>query len=422
MLSKITTLANGLRIITSSRPEFETVSLGIWIKTGSAFETEDMNGISHFLEHMVFKGTTSRSALEISEQFEDVGGQSNAYTAREFTSFYAKMLKGDVELAIDILADLITNATFPEDELVKEQEVVVQEIKQTIDTPDDIIFDFLQEQAFPNQPLGRTILGPAEKVRSFDKEKLRSYLRTNYAGEDMVVCAVGNIKHEDFVKMVEKRLGKIQPKTNFTPAKQEYKGGFYAEKRDIEQVHAVLAFEGVKYDCDSYYPCMVFSTIFGGGMSSRLFQEIREKRGLVYTVYSFANSHTQTGLFGIYAGTTNKELKELMPVICEEIRKIRDFKVTEKELKRAKTQLKASMLMALESSSSTAEVLARQLLLFNRIIPVEEMVERVEKVTIDDVQNAARQIFSSNPTYTLVGDIDGHPEYDEIKHLINQQS
>ena len=418
MQSEITTLANGLRVITSSRPEIETVSLGIWIKTGSAFETEEMNGISHFLEHMVFKGTETRNTFEISEQFEDVGGQSNAYTAREFPSFYAKMLKGDTELAIDILADLVKNATFPESELLKEREVVVQEIKQTIDMPDDIIFDYLQEQAFPNQALGRTILGPAEKVRSFDKEKLKAYLKSNYAGENMVVCAVGNIRHNDFVRMVEQRLGSIQAQSHFTPDKQVYKGGFFAEKREIEQAHVVLAFEGIKYECENYYPCMVFSTIFGGGMSSRLFKEIREKRGLVYTVYSFSNSHTQSGLFGIYAGTTNKELKELMPVICEEINKICREKVSEQELNRAKTQLKASMLMALESSSSTAEVLARLMLLFNRMIPIEVMVERFDKVCVDDVQNIARKIFSSNPTYTLVGDIEGYPPYDEIKEMI----
>ena len=418
MQPEISILNNGLRIVSLKYPQFETVSLGIWVNTGSAYERENMNGISHFLEHMVFKGTETRNTFEISEQFEDVGGQSNAYTAREFTSFYAKMLKGDTELAIDILADLVKNATFPESELLKEREVVVQEIKQTIDMPDDIIFDYLQEQAFPNQALGRTILGPAEKVRSFDKEKLKAYLKSNYAGENMVVCAVGNIRHNDFVRMVEQRLGSIQAQSHFTPDKQVYKGGFFAEKREIEQAHVVLAFKGIKYECENYYPCMVFSTIFGGGMSSRLFKEIREKRGLVYTVYSFSNSHTQSGLFGIYAGTTNKELKELMPVICEEINKICREKVSEQELNRAKTQLKASMLMALESSSSTAEVLARQMLLFNRIIPIEEMVERIEKVSVDDVQNIARKIFSSNPTYTLVGDIEGYPPYDEIKQMI----
>lgn len=418
MISEISTLPNGIRVITSSRPEIETVSLGIWVNTGAAFEKPQLNGISHFLEHMVFKGTKNRNAFEISDQFEDVGGQSNAYTAREFTAFYAKMLKADTELAIDILADLITNPTFPVDELVKEREVVVQEIKQGIDTPDDIIFDFVQEQAFPNQALGRTILGSAEKVRSFGQDELQGYLKSNYSGENMVVCAVGNIEHNKFVKMVKERLGGFQAKAPFEKEKQMYIGGFKSEKRDIEQAHAVLAFSGVKYECETYYPCLIFSTIFGGGMSSRLFREIREKRGLVYSVYSFSNSHTQSGLFGIYAGTTNKELQELMPVIGTEIKKICNDLVSPQELCRAKAQLKASMLMALESSSTTAEILARQMLLYNRIIPIEEMVERIEKVTAEDVRGMAQQIFASNPTYCLVGDIDNHPDYHQIQQMI----
>ena len=418
MISEISTLPNGIRVITSSRPEIETVSLGIWVNTGAAFEKPQLNGISHFLEHMVFKGTKNRNAFEISDQFEDVGGQSNAYTAREFTAFYAKMLKADTELAIDILADLITNPTFPVDELVKEREVVVQEIKQGIDTPDDIIFDFVQEQACPNQALGRTILGPAEKVRSFGQDELQGYLKSNYSGENMVVCAVGNIEHNKFVKMVKERLGGFQAKAPFEKEKQMYIGGFKSEKRDIEQAHAVLAFSGVKYECETYYPCLIFSTIFGGGMSSRLFREIREKRGLVYSVYSFSNSHTQSGLFGIYAGTTNKELQELMPVIGTEIKKICNDLVSPQELCRAKAQLKASMLMALESSSTTAEILARQMLLYNRIIPIEEIVERIEKVTAEDVRDMAQQIFASNPTYCLVGDIDNHPDYHQIQQMI----
>lgn len=414
---EMTILKNGLRVLTSTRLHLETVSLGVWIKTGSAFETEDMNGISHFFEHTCFKGTKTRSSLQISEEIEDVGGQMNAYTSREFTAFYAKMLKGDTELALDVIADILQNATFAEEELVKEREVVVQEIKQSIDTPDDIIFDYFQEQAFPNQALGRSILGPAEKVRSFNAETLRKYLSTNYAAENMVVCAVGNITHQDFIKMVENRLSGFQSKVSFTPEKQIYNGGFFLEKRDIEQAHVVLGFKGVKYECEEYYPSIIFSTLFGGGMSSRLYQEIREKRGLVYTVYSFANSHTQNGLFGIYAGTGKDELKELMPVIADEIRKVCDRQVNEKELERAKVQLKASMLMGLESSSSSAEVLARQMLLFDRIIPVEEMVARVEKVTLDDIQNAARQIFTGRPTYALLGSIGEYLDYDQ---LVNQ--
>jgi len=418
METQISTLSNGLRVVTSNRPHTESVSLGIWVKTGSACESEDINGISHFLEHMVFKGTPNRNSLQISEEFEDVGGQSNAYTSREFTAFYAKMLKQDTELAIDILADIVLNSHFPQEELEKECEVVVQEIKQTIDTPDDIIFDYLQEQAFPNQSVGRSILGPAEKVRGFNANVLNNYRKTNYAAENSVVCAVGNVNHNDFVKMVEKRMIHMQQKTNFRMEKQLYIGGSYAEKRDIEQAHIVLGFKGKSYSYDDYYPSIIFSTILGGGMSSRLFQEIREKRGLVYSVYSFSNSHTQSGLFGIYAGTTRNELKQLIPVVCEEIRKIRTDLVTEQELKRAKTQLKASMLMALESSSSTVEVLARQMLIFNRVVPVNEMVEKIEKITRDDIRNVANEIFASTPSYALMGDIAGHPSYDEIQRLI----
>ena len=418
METKISTLPNGLRVVTSARPQTETVTLGIWVKTGSTCEKEEINGISHFLEHMVFKGTPTRNSFQISEEFENVGGQSNAYTSREFTAFYAKMLKDDTELAIDILADIVLNSNFPVEELEKEREVVVQEIKQTIDTPDDIIFDYLQNQAFPDQAVGRSILGPAEKVRSYTSETLSNYRQSNYAAQNTVVCAVGNINHDKFVKMVEKRMGNMQAKAHFNVDKQIYKGGTFSETRDIEQAHMVLGFQGQPYSCENYYPAIIFSTILGGGMSSRLFQEIREKRGLVYSVYSFSNSHTQSGLFGIYAGTTREELKQLMPVVCDEIRRIRTDLVSEEELKRAKMQLKASMLMALESSSATVEVLARQMLIFDRVIPVEEMVEKIERINRDDIRNVANQIFSSQPTYALVGDIKGYPLYEEIQKQI----
>ena len=418
MQSQLTTLKNGLRIITANFPQLESVSLGLWVKTGSAYETEENNGISHFLEHMSFKGTTTRTALQLSEEIEDVGGQSNAYTAREFTAYYAKMLKHDAELAVDVLADSLKNSTFPEEELIKEQEVVVQEIKQTIDAPDDIIFDYFQETAFPNQALGRSILGTKEKVRSFSKQTLDDYLQSNYGAENMVACAVGNIHHKEFVKMIESRLGDYKTKTNFEPEKQLYKGGFFAEKRPIEQAHVAIGFEGLQYKTEDYYTEMLLSSMLGGGMSSRLFQEIREKRGLAYSVYSFAAAHTGTGMFGIYAGTGAKDVKNVVPVIATEICKTCNEKFSEKELKRAKTQMKASMLMALESPSSTAEMMARQMLIYNRVIPVKEMVTRIEKVTLDDVQNLAQKIFASTPTYTLLGAIDERTEYDELQKLL----
>ncbi len=418
MQSEISTLSNGLRIITSSRPQTETVSLGVWVNTGAAYERKEVNGISHFLEHMAFKGTKKRSALQISEEIEDKGGQSNAYTSREFTAFYAKMLKDDAELAIDVLADTLKNSTFPEDELKKEREVVVQEIKQTIDTPDDVVFDYFQEKAFPEQPIGRTILGPVDNVRSFTRETLQEYLQSNYAGENMVACAVGNITHEQFKNMIQSRMSDIQPSSHFSIEKQEYKGGFFVEKRKIEQAHITLGFNGFKYATEDYYPAVLLSTILGGGMSSRLFQEIREKRGLVYTVYSFTSSYTQSGVLGIYAGTGPDEVKKLLPVVVDEIKKICDTKATEKELARAKIQLKASMLMSLESSSATAEILARQLLIFKRIIPIDEMVERIDNVTLDDVCRVAHTVFKSEPTYGLLGAVKDYADYDELKRLL----
>ena len=410
-----TTLKNGLQIITQNRPDIETVSLGIWINTGSAYETEENNGISHFIEHMVFKGTKKRNALQISEDIENVGGQSNAYTSREFTAFYAKMLKTDIELGIDIISDFITSPIFDESEMLKEKEVVIQEIKQSIDTPDDAVFDYFQTDAFPNLPIGRTILGPDNNVRSFTPDMLRDYMHTHYAAENMVVVAVGNLNHDEFVRMVEQRLNSVQANSYFHIEPQTYTGGFSIQKRDIEQVHMLLGFQGIEYKNPMYYPISVFSTIFGGGMSSRLFQEIREKRGLVYTVYSFTNAHTAGGLFGIYAGTTADELNELIPVVTNEIKKVCEEKITQTELNRAKTQLKASMLMSLESSSSTAEVMARQYLVHHRIIPTEEIIARVEDVSIDDVQQAAQKVFSSNPTYTLLGNIDKYPSYNVLK-------
>lgn len=418
MEHKLTTLDNGLRIVTAERPQSETVSLGIWVNTGAAYETEDINGISHFVEHMVFKGSKKRNSKEISEEIENVGGQNNAYTSREFTAFYAKMLKNDVELALDVISDFVLNPTFPEDEMVKEKEVVVQEIKQSIDTPDDVVFDYFQEKAFPNQPLGRTILGPAEKVRSFTPDTLYTYMKNNYAAQNTVVVAVGNIKHEKFVEMVKARMAVYQPHTSFEIAPQIYKGGFYEEKRQIEQAHILLGFKGVEYKNKLYYPINIFSTLFGGGMASRLFQEIREKRGLVYSVYSYNSSQTASGLFGIYAGTSGDNVQQLIPVIIDEIKKVVNEKVTLKELNRAKVQLKASMLMALESSSSTAEVIARQMLLHNKVIPTDDIVAKIDAVTLDDILQAAQFLFSSNPTYTLLGDLKSYPSYEKIQESL----
>ncbi len=416
---KQTTLKNGLRIITAERPQIETVSLGIWVNTGSAAETKEDNGISHFIEHMVFKGTKKRTSRQISEDIENVGGATNAYTSRHFTCFYAKMLKNDVELAADVICDFITNPTFDSEEMIKEKEVVVQEIKQSTDTPDDLVFDYFQEAAFPNQATGRTILGPIEYVRGFTAERMHHYMKTHYTADNMLVAAVGNVKHDDFVKMIEQRMTSIPTHSQFIADEQIYRGGFRTECKDIEQTHLVLGFQGASYQNPDYYQYSVLSTIFGGGMSSRLFQEIREKRGLVYTINSFNQALKDTGVFGIYAGTTPKELQELLPVVAQEVKKMMQEPVEAIELQRAKTQIKASLLMSLESSSTTAEIIARQMLLFGRVIPTEEIVEKIERITAVDIQNLAQKIFTSTPTYALLGCNGGtYPSYEEIKAIL----
>lgn len=418
MKPEISVLQNGLRVVSLKYPQYETVSLGIWVKTGSACEQEDNNGVSHFLEHMVFKGTASRTAAEISEDIENVGGQTNAYTSREFTAFYAKMLKDDAELAVDVLCELITSPQFAEDELLKEREVVVQEIKQTYDDPGDIVFDYMQAQAFAGQAMGRPILGTAERVRSFGARELRHYMGTNYAAENMVFCAVGNIDHRSLVEMVEKRLGGLQPKTSFVADRQHYTGGYFAEMRDTEQAQVVLGFDGYSYADDRYYAAMLMSTILGGGMSSRLFQEIREKRGLVYSIYSFPTFYTGAGFTGIAAATDNEQVNKMLPVIVDEIKKIAEHPVSETELKRAKAQVKSAIMMSLESSSAVSEKLARQLLLFNRSIPIAETIRKIDEVGIEDIRNSAVNIFSSRPTYALVGNIGGHCGYEELCEMV----
>lgn len=412
-------LENGLRIITAERPQIETVSLGIWVNTGAAAETLEDNGISHFIEHMVFKGTKKRNSLQISEDIENVGGATNAYTSRHFTCFYAKMLKDDLELAADVLCDFIVAPTFDEFEMSKEKEVVVQEIKQSADAPDDLVFDYFQEAAFPDQASGRTILGTAEKVRGFTRERMKAYMQTHYTAKNMVAAAVGRVDHDKFVKMIEERMGGIAADGEYSVDAQFYKGGSKMCCKDIEQTHLVLGFEGASYLNPDYYRYSVLSTIFGGGMSSRLFQEIREKRGLVYTINSFNQALEHAGVFGIYAGTTPKELHELLPVVAEEIKKLMNEPVSEAELKRAKVQIKASLLMSLESSSTTAEIMARQMLLFNRVIPTEEIIAKIEAISARDLQNLAQKIFTSTPTYALLGCDGGtYPDYDEVRALL----
>ena len=397
-----TTLANGLRVLSDPMDTVESVSLGLWVDAGTRHEPAAINGISHLLEHMAFKGTERRSARAIAEEMDAVGGHLNAYTARDHTAYYAKVLKEDSALALDILADILQNSTLDAEELAREQAVVVQEINQSVDTPDDIIFDHFQATAFPDQPLGRPVLGTEDLVRAMSRDTVRGYMNTHYSAPRMVLSAAGRIDHDQLVEAAGQAFSGLSATADGSSEVARYQGGEYREERDIEQVNLVLGYGGVAYDDPDYYAASVLSTLLGGGMSSRLFQEIREKRGLVYSIYSFASSYADGGLFGIYAGTGEDEIEELVPVLCEEVVKITQG-VAADELQRARAQLKSSILMSLESTSSRCEQLARQVLVYGRPIPTAEVVEKVEAIDSAQIARVATRLFSSVPTIAAIG-------------------
>ena len=418
MTVNITTLDNGLRIVSETMNHVETVSVGAWVGVGARNETPDLNGVSHLLEHMVFKGTTQRDARMIAEEIEAVGGHMNAYTTREQTAYYAKLLKEDLGLAIDMVSDLVQNATLAEEELERERAVVIQEIHQSHDTPDDIVFDFFQESAFPDQALGRPVLGTVDGIGAMSQGAVCDYLKSNYTAPATVVAAAGNLDHDALVDQVANHFTGLR--RNATPHVEaaRYQGGEHRTERDLEQVHVLLGFEGLSYEDPDYYAAAVLSTLFGGGMSSRLFQEVREARGLVYSVYSFLSSYNDGGLFGIYAGTGPEEVAELMPVVADEINKVRTH-VTEDEVARARAQMKSSVLMSLESTSSRSEQMARQMLLFDRVIPTEEIVADVEAVDVAQVLNVADRLFSSAPTVTAIGPLQHLESRDRFAARLN---
>ncbi|MFT8886223.1 MAG: pitrilysin family protein [Acetobacter papayae] len=408
-----TRLPSGLTVITERMEHVETVSFGAYVSAGTRNETAEENGVSHFLEHMAFKGTHSRSALRIAEEIENVGGHINAYTAREQTVFYVKLLRENINLGIDIIGDILTHSTFDAAELERERGVILQEIGQANDTPDDIVFDHFQETAFPGQPMGRPTLGTEELIRSMSRETLMSYMATHYTPDNMVIAAAGNLEHEAVLEQVQRHFADLPNATRPAMTAARYLGGEYRESRELDQAHVLLGFPCSGYQGADYYATMLLSTVLGGGMSSRLFQEIREKRGLVYSVYSFSAPFIDGGLFGIYAGTGEKECAELIPVTLEELRKVQ-FSVQEEELARARAQLKASLLMSLESTGSRCEQIARQLQIFGRIIPTQETVSRIEAVTTDDIRAAAARIFAGTPTLAALGPIGHIPSLQSI--------
>ncbi|MFB2602073.1 M16 family metallopeptidase [Rhizobium phaseoli] len=408
MTVECTRLKSGLTVVTETMPHLESVALGVWIKSGSRNETEDEHGIAHLLEHMAFKGTARRSAREIAEEIEDVGGEVNAATSTETTSYYARVLKDHVPLAVDILADILTESAFEEEELEREKQVILQEINAANDTPDDVVFDRFSEAAYRDQTLGRPILGTPQTVVSFTPQQIRTYLGRNYTTDRMFVVATGAVDHEEFLRMVEDRFASLPTSPSAPPVMEaaRYIGGSVREPRDLMDAQILLGFEGKPYHARDFYCSQILANILGGGMSSRLFQEVREFRGLCYSVYAFHWGFSDTGIFGIHAATGGENLPELVPVIIDELHKSAN-EIHQKEIERARAQIRAQLLMGQESPAAHAGQIARQMMLYGRPISNPEMMERLEGITIERLTDLAGRLFYDTvPTLSAIGPLE----------------
>ena len=407
-------------VLTDNMPHLESASLGVWVKAGARSERKAEHGISHLLEHMAFKGTKSRTALQIAEAIENVGGDLNAATSIEHTGYFARVLKDDVVLAADILADILQNSQFDDDELTREKQVIVQEIGAARDNPDDHVFDLFQQAAYPAQPIGRTILGTAESVRDFTPDTIRKYMGRNYVGDHMVIAAAGNVDHESLVNVARQRFGDLKSNGAPAPQRAQYHGGEERLLSDHEQAHIVLGFEGRAYNSDGFYAAQVLASILGGGMSSRLFQEVREKRGLCYSVYAFHWAFADSGVFGVAAATGEDEVGDLVPVVLDELRRATET-ITDEEVIRVRNQIRAGLLMSLESPSARAGQLARQQILWGRPIPMQETVERINRITARRVQEVAEQLFTVGiPTLAGIGPVGKLAEVGAIGDMLKR--
>ncbi|MDP9196218.1 MAG: insulinase family protein, partial [Pseudomonadota bacterium] len=400
---QVTTLPNNMKIITDSMPEVATVSLGVWVGVGTRHETPEINGVAHLVEHMLFKGTPTRSAFAISEQIESVGGHMNAYTTREQTAYYARVLKEDTGLAMDILADMLQNSLLDPQELDRERTVIQQEIGQTNDAPDDIIHDHLQAISFPGQTLGMPVLGSPQVIGSLPRESLSAWLQ-HYAGSRMVLVASGHVHHEQIVEMAARAFARLPRESVQRTDPAVWSGGDFRENRTLEQLHLVFGFQGPGYHDPDYYTVSILSTLLGGGMSSRLFQEVREKRGLVYSIHTFSSAFEDGGLFGIYAGTGPEHAAELIPVVCDELQKVEND-LTEAEFERARAQLRAGILMGLESTAARSEHLGQSTLIHGRPVLPEETLAKLAAVTPADVKRAIHRLVRSPLSFAAIGPV-----------------
>ncbi|MEO1701225.1 MAG: pitrilysin family protein [Pseudomonadota bacterium] len=403
-----TKLANGITVATQKFDHVESVSVGVWIKAGTRNELEHEHGIAHMLEHMAFKGTKSRSARDIAEAIENVGGDINAATSVETTSYFVRVLRNDLSLAVNILADILQNSRFDADELEREKHVVLQELGAANDMPDDLVFDCFTETAFAGQPVGRPILGTRDTIKSFTPDMIRGYISREYCGERMVICATGAVDHDVFARETEQAFSAMPASVDVTglarPA--SYVGGERLIVKELQDAQIVFGFEGRAYHMRDYYASQVLAMLLGGGMSSRLFQEVREKHGLCYSIYAFHWSFSDSGVFGIHAATEQDDVPALTDLIIGELQKV-PGSIEHQELNRARAQFRASLMMSSESAPARAGQIARQILLFGRQIDNEEFLDRLDALTIDRLEDLAYRMFSSAaPTIAAVGPVE----------------
>lgn len=423
MTHKFESNANGLRVLTDHMTGIETVSISVLIKTGSRYEEEKYNGISHFLEHMAFKGTNTRTARQIAEEFDMIGGKFNAYTSREKTVYHAKVLKEDWQKALDIIADIIQNSTFDQKELDSERNVILQEIAQTNDAPDDIVFDYFQEVAFPKQPIGRSILGKEGFIKSVTRDDFFRYVGERYGYRNTIISAAGSLDHDKFTEHAFSKFNNLSTQSIDVYEPAFYVGGDTRVKRDLEQVHLVIGFSGLSYVHPNYYDIQVLSMVVGGGMSSRLFQEIREKRGLAYHISAFNSSYSDCGIFGVYSATSEDKVNELLDATASELHDM-VTSISEDEVQRAKAQLKASVLMAKESSMARAEKMASNYAVFGRFVPIYEIISKIDAVSTESLRSVMNKILIQDRklTFSSIGNIDRVCAREEVATMFGFQA
>jgi len=390
-------------------PHVRSVSIGVWLARGSRHEPQEQSGIAHFVEHMLFKGTNTRSAEDIAQTIDSIGGQMDAFTAKEYASYYIKVLDEHLPLAVDVLSDIVRHPAFTEDDIEREKKVVLEEIKMVEDTPDDLVHELFTENFWVDHPLGRPILGTKETVEGLTQDRLRGYFRSVYAAPNLIIAAVGNVDHQQVRDLVEKYFGTLSSDgqdLHGEPPRVEPR--IIIRNKELEQSHVCLGTSSYQQDHADRYSSYVLNTVLGGSMSSRLFQNVREKRGLAYAVFSGLSAYRDAGSMTIYAGCSNNAIGELIDVVVAELKRIKDEPVPDSELRRAKDHLKGSLMLNLESTSSRMSHLARQEIYFDRQFGLDETLEGVERVTQDDVQRVARDLLRDKAlAATVLGAVNG---------------